>query len=94
MCFQVTELAGYVSRVYNMFHVFDDVSKGCYVRSSEVKDIDPELIRIAGGYFQTICKISGVLINAPDIGSSLNNFTVGKLRLNLYRRKSITYSLT
>jgi len=45
---EVTELAGYVSRVYNMFHVFDDVSKGCYVRSSEVKDIDPELIRIAG----------------------------------------------
>lgn len=30
---QITELAGYTSRVYNMFRVFEDVRLGKYVRN-------------------------------------------------------------
>jgi len=35
---EIVELAGYSSRVANIFKVFDDVSKGNYVRDSCVQE--------------------------------------------------------
>jgi ATP-binding cassette subfamily D (ALD) protein 2 len=43
LCLQITELAGYTSRVYNMFTVFDDVLQGKYRRTVVVKDNQPKL---------------------------------------------------
>lgn len=37
--FQVTELAGYTSRVSEMLDVFEDVNKGVYRRSAHTEDM-------------------------------------------------------
>lgn len=35
---QVTELAGYTARVYNMFAVFDEVKRGIYKRTAIIQE--------------------------------------------------------
>lgn len=35
---QVTELAGYTARVYNMFAVFDEVKRGIYKRTAVIQE--------------------------------------------------------
>lgn len=35
---QVTELAGYTARVYNMFSVFDEVKRGIYRRNAVIQE--------------------------------------------------------
>uniref|UniRef100_A0A8C8SNE5 ATP binding cassette subfamily D member 2 n=1 Tax=Pelusios castaneus TaxID=367368 RepID=A0A8C8SNE5_9SAUR len=37
---EVTELAGYTARVYNMFSVFDEVKRGIYKRTAVVQEIE------------------------------------------------------
>ena len=44
---QITELAGYTSRVWNMFDVFDQVSRGEYQRVIETTNADGKSTRSA-----------------------------------------------
>ena len=44
---QITELAGYTSRVWHMFEVFDDVGKGNYERAESDANLPP-LLQIKG----------------------------------------------
>nr|XP_018673195.1 ATP-binding cassette sub-family D member 2-like isoform X1 [Ciona intestinalis] len=78
---EITELAGYTERVWNMFEVFDQVSQGNYERSSEPNgNCGPVVLEINGDVEETDRDI--ILANVPIITPN-GDVVVRSLDLNL-----------